>query len=244
MKQLKITENEYGESNLLYVQSSISEFCACAGCSLRLENDNGRVQLIANVSDCYSDLVKAEIIDKVAEVVAIKYKYDYFKRNMKVGGLNAVEKEILLTALIAADFQDDKKYALERAKLYDNIAIDGIFNFRLKPLKKKWQDVLECVPTCFLNSQLKEFIRYLLEGNNNRVYIDDGKVFDSHYRRLKRGSLVDCEEAKLLIEVLLSCGGVVELNGKISSLDEFYLKEFFNHKIIFKRNDRESKYLN
>ena len=35
--------------------------------------------------------------------------------------------------------------------------------------------------------------------------------------------------------VYYKTGGEVELNGKISSMDEFYLKEFFNRKIIFKR---------
>lgn len=244
MKQLKITENEKNESNLLYIQSTISEFCTYAGCTIKHINNNGRVELLFNFSECYGDLIKAEIFDKVAEIIAIKYKYDYFKKNVKVGGLNSVEKEILLASLIAADLDDDKRYSLERLKIYEDLAIDGIYNFRLKPLKKKWQDVSECVPSCFLQSQLKEFISYLLEGKSKRIYVENGRVYDVHCRRLKRGVLVGGDDAKILIEVLLGNGGEVELNGTISTQEEYYLKEFFNRRIIFKRNDGESKYLN
>jgi hypothetical protein len=181
-----------------------------------------------------------EILDKVAEIIAVKYKYDFLKREVKVGGLNSVEKEILLTSLIAADLDDDKKYSFDRLACYDDIAVDGVFNFRLKPLKKKWKDVSECVPSCFLSSQLKEFITYLLENKRKRVYIENGRVYDAHYRRLKRSALLGGDGAEILKEVLLSCCGEVELIGEISRDDEFYLKEYFNRKIIFNTAAKKS----
>ena len=164
MIQLTVTENDYNESNLMYVQSAMSEMFTYAGCTARLERSLGRAKLTINCAECYSDIIKTEIADKVAEVVVIKYKYDFFKKNVNVGGLKTIEKEILLASLIAADFDDDKKYSLDKMKGYTDVAIDGVYNFRLKQLKKKWSDVASYIPTSFLNTQLKEFITYLLEN--------------------------------------------------------------------------------
>ena len=66
-----------------------------------------------------------------------------------------------------------------------------------------------------------------------RVYIDGGKVYDNHYRRLKRSTLLDGEDMKIIREILLSNCGEVELSGKIPEKDEYYLKEYYNDKIFF-----------
>ena len=233
MTSITITENQCGAENLTYVQSSVGELFNHAGCSARLENFDGRVFLYVNCPEYYSDIIRAEIADKVAEIIAIKYKYRYFKGVLRVGGLSSIEREILFASLIAADLDDDKRYTFDRIKNSRQIAIDGTYNFRLRPLKKKWQDVADCIPQCFLNTQLKEFISYLLENKNKRVYVDNGKVYDNHYRRLKRSNLLDGETAKIIREVLLSNCGEVELSGDIPKEDEFYLKEYYSDKIIF-----------
>jgi hypothetical protein len=151
-------------------------------------------------------------------------------------GLSKEEKEILFAGLIAADLDDDKKYSFERLKLYTDMPIDGIFNFRLSPLKNKWKDIVQYVPVGFMNTQLKEFVTFLIENKKKRVYVDCGKVYDSHYRRLKRTSLLEGDGVKIVREVLLSNCGEIELCGEIPKEDEYYLKEFYSDKIIFSQN--------
>ena len=236
MTQITVTEKDYNENNILYVQSALGELFTHAGCSVRENNNGGRITLTVNCPEYYSDIIRAEISDKVAEVVAIKYKYDFFKSSVKIDGLSSLEKEIMMASLIAADLDDDRKYSYERIKSYKEITIDGIYNFRLQPLKQKWKDIVNYIPTCFMKSQLKEFVSYLLENKKKRVYIDCGKVYDSHYRRLKRSSLLDGESLKIVREVLLSNCGEVELNGSIPKDDEYYLKEFYSDKIIFSKS--------
>ncbi len=233
MNMITVTEKDYNDANLLYVQSATGELFSHAGCSVKSGVTDGRSTLNVNCQEYYSDVIRSEIADKVAEIIAIKYKYEFFKRNVKIGGLTETEREILMASLIAADLDEDKKYAYDRIKQYGEITIDGIFNFRLKPLKKKWQDIVSYIPTCFLSEQLKEFISFLLENKKKRVYVDSGRVYDSHFRRLKRSSLLDGENVKIVREVLLSNCGVVELSGSIPEEDEFYLKEFYQDKIIF-----------
>ncbi len=233
MINIAITEKENAQENLTYLHNSAGELLNRVGCTVRIIKIGGRVVFSVNCPECYAEVISSEIADKVAEIIAIKYKYDYFKTTLSVGGLKSVEKEILYASLIAADLEDDKKYAFDRIKNSKVTAIDGVFNFCLKPLKRKWQEVVDCIPQCFLSEQLSEFITYLLENKRKRVYIEQGNVYDNHYRMLKRSSLLDGERAKIVREVLLSNCGEIELNGSVPKEDEVYLKEYYKDKIFF-----------
>lgn len=233
MVTMTVTDKKINEENLLYIQTAISDLLTQAGCRVERKDVDDRAMVTFKCDECYSDIVRAEIADKIAEVIAIKYKYKYFKSMISVGGLKSAEKELLLASLIAADLEEDKKYAFDRVKVFDQVAIDGVYNFRLKPLHKKWYDITTYIPTSFISSQLKEFVTFLHENKRKRVYIDGGKVYDQHYRRLKRSLLLDGEQIKIVREVLLSNCGEIELVGRIPEEDEYYLREFYDNKIIF-----------
>ena len=233
MIEITVTDSDINENNLLYVQSVMSELFSHADCAVRECVKDGRANLIINCRDYYADIIRAEVADKLAEIVAIKYKYDFFKKNIITECLSKVENELLMASLIAADLDDDKKYAFDRLKDNNDIAIDGVYNFRMIPLKNKWKDIIKYIPCGFMKSQLKDFITYLIDSKKNKVYVDCGKVYDSHYRRLKRCALIGGENLNIIREVLLSNCGQVELNGKIPKEDEYYLKEFYTDKISF-----------
>ncbi|MBQ7339627.1 MAG: hypothetical protein IJW43_02095 [Clostridia bacterium] len=233
MTQVNITESKENQGNLYYIQSIISELLTNAKCSVKEISLGKRSVLRIECPEHYADIIRAEIIDKIAEIIVIKYKYDFFKKTLSIGGLNSNEKELLITSLIAADFEDDKRYSVERLKSMEEIAVDGVYNFRLSPLKRKWEDVVSYMPGCFISNQLKDFISFLLENKKKRVYIDCGKVYDCHFRRLKRASLLEGDELKITREVLLSNCGEIEITGELPSLDEKYIREYYGDKIFF-----------
>lgn len=233
MAKIDITENKLQGDNLYYLQSSLGEIFNHADCCVRCLTVGERLKLSVTCPEYYADIIKAEIADKIAEVVAVKYKYDFFKKNLKVGGLSEAEKEILMVSLISADLDDDKKYCFERFKGIKDVAVDGVYNFRLQPLKKKWLDILGYMPSVFFPDQLTEFIKYLSENRKRRVYIDNGKVYDGHYRRLKRHTLINYDKLNLLREVILANPGYIEISGAIPEEDEVYLKRFYGDKIFF-----------
>ena len=139
----------------------------------------------------------------------------------------------MIASLISADLEEDKRYTFEKLRGVKELAVDGIYNFRLQALRKKWEEIVSYMPKCFVNSQLKDFIGFLLENKRKRVYVENECVFDSHFRRLNRCSLLGGENLVLLREILLSGAGEVEIKGKISELDEKYLKEYYGDKIYF-----------
>ena len=233
MAEITVSERDYNENNLYYVKNAIADVLNGTGSTFYISRAGSRSLLKIVCPEGYEETLCAEIADKVAEVVAIKYKYDFFKNSVEARGLSEKEKEIFLAGIIAADLDDDKKYAFDKIKEHKDVAIDGVYNFRLSPLKKKWTEIISYIPTGFPNTGLKEFISFLLENKKKRIYIDDGKVYDSHYRRLNKSELLGGGELSLLKEVLLSNCGEIELSGALPENDEKYIKEFYGGRIFF-----------
>ncbi len=236
MTEICITDGIGGFNGLKYIKDAVAEITAKTGAEARLTPQGARNRLCFNCPEYYSDILHAEVADKIAEVIAVGYKYEYFKTAVKVAGLSETEREILLASLIAADLNEDKKYAFDRVKHIKEAAIDGVFNFRLKPLKAKWKDIAEYMPSCFVGEELKAFVSFLVENKKKRAYIDDCKVYDNYYRRLKRCSLLGGGEGEIIREVLLSNCGEVEIRGNLPETDEKYLKEFFGDRVYFTQN--------
>ena len=233
MTEICITERAENQNNLFYLTTSLSELLERAECSGITQTEDNRSRLTINCPEQFINIIKAELADKIAEVIVVNYKYKCFLDTIRVTGLEKMEKEILLTSLIAADLTEDKKYTFEKIKELDDIAIDGVYNFRLTQLKKKWKDISSYMPTVFVNNQLKEFLKYLLENKKRKVYIDNGKVYDNHYRKLNRCDLLPDFGARITREIIMSNCGEIEISGRLEQDDEFYLREYFGDKIYF-----------
>lgn len=233
MTEITITENVKNQKNILYLQTGIVEKLSNTDCEVKVKNSNDRAEIKVFCPERYLDVVRCEIIDMIAEVVVIGYKYTFLKDVLKICGLNEMEKEILYASLISADLFEDKKWTIEQLKKYNEISIDGVYNFRLAPLKNKWNKVVGYMPSVFVSEQLNDFVKYLLENKSKRAYVSDGRVYDWRYIRLKRTNLLDYPSLKIIRELLLCNCGEVELSGKIPAEDENYLKIFYKDKIIF-----------
>ena len=230
-----ITEKDLSENNIDYIAYSLRDLFMQTSSVTCKRREGGRIVMDIETPEYFGEVVKAELFDKIAEVITINYKYEYFKKHISPHGLSAIEKELLLTSLISADFDEDKRYAVSKLKGFYEISMDGMYNFRLKLLKKKWEEIIGYMPEYFVNAQLKDFITYLLEGKKKKVYVENDKVYDADFRRLTRGNLMDenLQEGKVIREILLNGTGEVELAGQISGLDEFYLKEYYGEKVNF-----------
>ena len=230
---IKISEQTSRINNLIYIQRELSELSILTGLNVTLNTNDKISELIISFLEDYYHLIKPEIEDRIGEIISIGYKYMFFKEKLKIGGLTAEQKELLYTGLIAADLEDDKKYAVNKLKTHTDYSIDGIFNFRMRPLIDKWNDILALMPNYFGENQLKDFIGFLLENKKKRIFVEEGKVYDIHFKRLLRSQLLDGNELKIIKEILLSNCGEVELKGNIPIDDEKYLKEFYRDRVYF-----------
>ena len=236
MSELKITEAVAKSKNVLYIYDMLSAIFAQLGCITDLRSGKNRYELVIDVPSSYKELLVSEIEDKIADVISVNYKYAYFSKRINLSGLSQIERELLLTALISADIDEDKKYVSKRLKNYVEYTLDGIFNFRLKALKEKWADIISYIPPNFRTKELNDFIIYLIRDKlGKRVYFDGGQVYDKRYNLLKRVQLLtgDSGEISIVKEILLSGAGEVELGSPLPEKDESYLKLFYGERVRF-----------
>lgn len=232
--ELIATDAAYRSGNIEYLFKTLDKPIRLAGGAAVMETKGDRCEFKATVPDDSAAFFKPSLEDKIADVIAVNYKYEYFKRFVRSAGLKTVEYDLLLSALIAADIEEDKRYVLSR--LSAPYAIDGSFLFLMKPLKKKWKEVVGYVPQYFSERELKDFIAYIVgEKRGRRVYVANGGVFDGHYNKLFRSTLAGGGDIRTVKEVILSSSGEVELDCKLSETEEYYLKEFFGDKIFFRK---------
>ncbi|MBQ9481980.1 MAG: hypothetical protein IJU84_07450 [Clostridia bacterium] len=236
MEILKITERENNLSNIAYMYGGLMEILSGASKNFSTYTDGGRSVLEIETPLDYAEMIRTEVEDKIADIIAVNYKYSYFSSAIKPYGLTPDENGILLSALISADIDDDKQYIKRKIRSEGEYSVDGLFNFRLSAIKKKWEDVASYIPKTFDAEKLKDFIAFILEEKAGvRVFVENGKVFDRHFRRINRTSLTGREygDDRLVNEILLSACGEAELLSRVTEGEENYLKEYIGGKIIF-----------
>ena len=167
----------------------------------------------------------------ISDVLAIGYKYDFFKSRLALPLLSKEERFLLYSALVSADYKEDKRYASRRLGAFETCSIDGVYNFRLSELRNRWQEVLEYIPTDFGKYELEGFVDYIVSENDGKAYLKDGKVYDENYRELKKSELLG--EKSLISELLLSGAGSVYCFGKVDVATDDFLRKYYKEKVVF-----------
>ena len=231
MTEIVITDKSKNINNLFYLQKSLSEILGQTESKVYIESADKEVSMRLLVNPFYENLIKEELADKIAEVIAIGYKYDFFATTIKPSGLNDGEVKLLIAGIISADFEDDKKYIINKIGDFKSLSIDGIFNFKLKILKDKWAEISAVMPTVFTSEQLKEFLLYISGEKERKIFIDGDNVYDLHYRRLLRAELIG--EKSVLIETVLSGAYEIDYLAMPPAKEQSKLKEYYGSRITF-----------
>ena len=116
MMSVNVTDSQREEGSIDYIQKAISPLASDFCGNIRKALYCDRVELRVDCPIKYLDLYRQEIEDKVADVIAVRYKYLFLKKLLRCEGLPLYEKELLFTALIAADIEDDKAYIIRKIR--------------------------------------------------------------------------------------------------------------------------------
>lgn len=232
MGELIVSERESAFRYVAYVAGALSGSRRAAQTEIGF--CGGRVYLRVRAGERALAALRGLVEDRIAEVYCVGYKYELFRGLVCPAGLNAEERGILLSAIIAADLPADKRYVLSRLTEVKEHALDGFFLFRLRDLAAKWKNIAACVPHALSHGQLTEFMQYLLGGSRGRVFLKGNEVYDAHCRRLHRSSLLG-EEAlpDPLREIVLSGAGKVECLGRAGEREELFLKRYYAGRVGF-----------
>ena len=226
MEAIVITERKEKSSYVTYLYNALMDDIVRVGGKGELMFGDERTVLKLVLSPA----LQKRLLNLLAEILGIGYKYEFLKANLNVA-LSEREKKLLSAALIAADFEGDKSYILGRLPKTKEYALDGIYAFRLAALREKWQHILSYIPGGFSSSDLTQFCEFLVREGRHKIYLKDGAVFGENFTRLNRSKLMGEENPET--EIILSDAGFVYCLGEVEvSLGDF-LQKYFAERAIF-----------
>lgn len=198
--------------------------------SFACENEN-KINVCAVIKECLM-----EMYSKVC-------KLEYMKKHLKLPMMNNASYLVLLHTLVAFDRETENELLNQEFELKNNMALDGFYNFRLKELRSRWNEIclMAADNAYYLNCEdtLNELLRFLISAVNPKMqkleitqYKDEYKI----YAKLENGNFeIKASDSQQLMVYLIDIAPLeLVINGKLS--DARLLKQLTN---IF---DAKTKY--
>lgn len=231
VEEITITQSGAPGAYIQYLRGRVSDRFSFLSAESDCKGDGDRTALVFRAEKKYCPYIRKYTEENIADVIAVGYKYRFFGKRLVLPLLSAVEKDILLTALVAADYPEDRAYALSRLHGAGEYCIDGIFRFRLRPLKERWEGIAGYIPAEFDRAALSGFLEFLIGESRGKVFLKDGRLYDEDYRSLCRSLLIG--SASPVREVLLSGAESVYCLGAPDPATAEFLKKYYKEKAVF-----------
>ena len=224
-------QNGADSSYLSYVYNKVKQRFAFlpADCKFQKEQDGAQIEFKTQKEYC--PYVRRFMQEMIADVLSVGYKYRFFQRYVRVPLLTQRQKQWLFTALISADYKEDKAYVLEKIEGLESYCLDGVYHFCLQNLKERWFSVAKYVPTDMGVVAVDEFIRFLVEDGEGKIFIKNGKVYDEDYRVISKSILTG--EQSLIGEILLCGAEKIYCFGEPGKETVSFLKKYYREKAVF-----------
>ena len=231
VEEITITQNGFNESYMAYLFGKVkSRFSFLPG-DMQLQADGEEMQIRLKLQSTYCPYVRKFAEENIADVLAIGYKYHYLQSRIRLPLLTSEQRHVLLTALVAADYKEDKAYIARRIVGFENYCLDGVFHFRLQRLQTRWDEVISYVPADMGAPSMDGFMEFLAEDGEGKIFIKDGKVYNGDYLPLTRSALTG--KVSVIGEVLLGGAEQVYCFGEVDGEVKSFLKKYYGENAIF-----------
>ena len=231
VEEITITQNGFDGLYMSYLYGKVRERFSFLPSECGIAKEGDRTEIAFKTEKEYCPYVRKFTEEHIADIISIGYKYAYFEKRLALPLLTRLERRVLLTALVAADYKDDRGFVLRRMRGFESYCIDGLFHFRLHELKRRWDEIIEYIPADMGEMGMESFISFLAEDGEGKIFLKNGKLYDEDYRRLSRSLLTGVEWT--VGEVLLSCAEQVYCFGEIDSEVKTFLKKYYGEKVFF-----------
>ena len=206
--------------------------------------------LLFACEDTYVDPCESILKDIIVEYIESIYKVDYLKRRIKNPLNETLTFDAYIKVLSIFDKATDISALANIIILNETFFIDSFLEFRLLPLKKHWDNLIELSSdniALFNSSTFLDIIRYLINTMDNLVYkvkvVHDGERFSIYIMRYKDDSVTKIAECNsthdLITNVLDSCPNYIDVYLKESTESEavnFLSNVFTNRLKIYMNN--------
>ncbi len=231
VEEITITQNGFDGLYMSYLYGKVRERFSFLPSVCDMQREGDMTEIAFKTEREYCPYVRRYAEENIADVIAVGYKYAFFEKRLVLPLLTKQQKRLLITALVAADYREDRAYVARRIRGFEKYCLDGLFYFRLRELKRRWEGVAEYIPTDMGEASLEGFIEFLAEDGEGKLFLKDGKVYGEDYRPLSRSQLTG--EASAVGEILLGQAEQVYCFGETDEKTADFLKKYYGEKAIF-----------
>lgn len=231
VEEITITQNGFDGLYMSYLFGKVRERFAFLPSVCDMEKKGDCTEIAFKTERAYCPYVRKYTEEHIADVLSIGYKYAFFEKRLALPLLDAMKKRMLLTALVAADYREDRAHIVKRIRGFESYCLDGLFHFRLRDLVKRWEEIADYIPTDMGEGSMEGFIEFLAEDGEGKIFLKDGKVYDEEYRPLTRSLLTGVESP--IGEILLGGAERVYCFGEVDGSTASFLRKYYGEKAIF-----------
>ena len=134
MEEITITQNGFDWLYMSYLYGKVRERFSFLPATCNIKREGERTAIQFKTEREYCPYVRRFTEENIADVISVGYKYAYFEKRLVVPLLTKLQKRLLITALVAADYRDDRAFVVRRLRGDEQYCLDGVFHFRLGDL--------------------------------------------------------------------------------------------------------------
>ena len=231
MEEITITQNGFDGLYMSYLYGKVRERFSFLPSECGLEKHGDCTELAFKTEREYCPYVRKFAEEHIADIIAVGYKYAYFDKRLALPLLTGKKRRMLLTAIVAADYKEDRAYVARRLRGAERYCIDGTFHFRLQELKKRWDGIVDYIPADMGESALDGFLEFLAEDGEGKLFLKNGKVYDEEYRPLSKSLLTGVESP--IGEILLGGAERVYCFGDVDGETRAFLQKYYGENTVF-----------
>lgn len=231
VEEITITQSGYDGLYMSYLYGKVRERFSFLPSTCELERNGDRLEIAFRTEREYCPYVRKFAEQHIADVLSVGYKYAYFEKRLALPLLSPARKRALLTALVAADYKEDRMHVARRIRGSACYCLDGMFHFRLQELRKRWDGIVNYVPVDMSESSVDGFLEFLAEDGEGKIFLKNGRVYDEEYRPLTRSLLTGVENP--IGEILISGAEKVYCFGDVDEDTTAFLKKYYAEKAVF-----------
>lgn len=131
-------------------------------------SENQKIYIIVACEKIEKSRMEFFISDAIADTISIFYKLEYIEKNLRLHIKEKVYLDAFEKALIAFDRETDKYLITHNLKIDKNIFIDSFYDFKLRQLKAKWQELIKLANEnssyLLCNDTFIELLKFLIEN--------------------------------------------------------------------------------
>ncbi len=152
MWEYSLNIKEENKALASFVYNSMSKFVENNRGVVTSHEENGYIKVLIAVKSYFVDQIKSEVASLIIDAICYNFKERFLDRFLILRGLDEMGMGAFKKALLNFDKETDR-FMVKKALILDGeLYLESFFDFRLKSLQNKWQELVD------LSNENREFL--------------------------------------------------------------------------------------